>query len=80
MRRAIGIVGLSVLALPLSAAPRLVAFQIAAENATLRHLEAGEHNLVVMGVSPRPGATLSLGDAAAAVLERSEWSALFVAS
>jgi Kef-type K+ transport system membrane component KefB len=54
--------------------------QVAAENAILSQLEAGEHNLVVMGVSPRPGTTLSLGDAAAAVLERSDRSILFVVS
>jgi Kef-type K+ transport system membrane component KefB/nucleotide-binding universal stress UspA family protein len=54
--------------------------QVAAENAILSELEAGEHNLVVMGVSPRPGTTLSFGDAAAAVLERSERSILFIAS
>jgi len=54
--------------------------QVAAENAILSQLEAGEHNLVVMGVSPRPGTTLSFGDAAAAVLERSDRSILFVAS
>jgi len=57
-----------------------VRIQIAAENAILRQLGGGEHNLVVMGVSPRPGATLSFGDAAAAVLERSERSVLFVTS
>jgi hypothetical protein len=54
--------------------------QLAAETAILRQLEAGGHNLVVMGVVPRPGTTLSFGDAAAAVLERSERSILFVAT
>jgi hypothetical protein len=54
--------------------------QIAAEDAILRQLEPGDHNLVVMGVVPRPGTTLSFGDAAAAILERSERSILFVAS
>jgi hypothetical protein len=33
-----------------------------------------------MGVSPRPGEGLSFGHAAAAVLERSERSLLFVSS
>jgi hypothetical protein len=33
-----------------------------------------------MGVSRRPGATLSFGDVAAAVLENTEYSVLFVAS
>ena len=54
--------------------------QVAAETAILIQLEAGEHNLVVMGVSPRPGTTLSFGDAATAVLERSERSILSVVS
>ena len=54
--------------------------QAAAESAILRQLEAGEHNLLVMGVSPRPGTSLSFGEAAAAVLERAERSILFVAS
>src|SRR3984893_2776160 len=48
--------------------------------AILRQLESGEHNLIVMGVAPRPGATLSFGGAAAAILERSNQSILFVAS
>jgi nucleotide-binding universal stress UspA family protein len=51
-----------------------------AEEAILRQLNAGEHNLIVMGVSPRPGATLFFGDAAATVLVRSNRSILFVAS
>jgi Kef-type K+ transport system membrane component KefB/nucleotide-binding universal stress UspA family protein len=58
----------------------VVRTQVAAENAILSELEAGEHNLVVMGVSPRPGTTPSFGDAAAAVLERSPRSILFIAS
>jgi len=48
--------------------------------AILRQLKGGEHNLIVMGVSPRPGATLSFGGAAAAILKRSNRSVLFVAS
>jgi Kef-type K+ transport system membrane component KefB/nucleotide-binding universal stress UspA family protein len=58
----------------------VVRTQVAAEDAILSELEAGEHNLVVMGVSPRPGTTPSFGDAAAAVLERSPRSILFIAS
>ena len=54
--------------------------QVTVETAILTQLEAGEHNLVVMGVSPRLGTTLSFGDAATAVLERSERSILFVVS
>lgn len=48
--------------------------------AILRQLQAGKHNLVVMGVSPRPGATLAFGAVPAAILARSERSILFVAS
>jgi hypothetical protein len=44
-----------------------------------RQLKTGEHNLIAMGVSQRPGTTLFFGGAAAAVLERSEVSILFVA-
>jgi nucleotide-binding universal stress UspA family protein len=40
----------------------------------------GKHNLIVMGVSRRPGMTLSFGAVAAAVLQGSERSLLFVAS
>jgi Kef-type K+ transport system membrane component KefB/nucleotide-binding universal stress UspA family protein len=46
----------------------------------LRQLQTGEHNLLVMGVSPRPGASLSYGAVAATLLARAERSLLFVAS
>ncbi len=39
-----------------------------------------KHNLIVMGVSRRPGEKLFLGDTAAALLEKSECSLLFLAS
>jgi K+:H+ antiporter len=52
----------------------------AAEEAILRELERRKHNLVVMGVSRRPGEKLFFGDTAAALLEKSERSLLFVAS
>jgi Kef-type K+ transport system membrane component KefB/nucleotide-binding universal stress UspA family protein len=51
-----------------------------AADAILRELQTGRYNLVVMGVSPRPGPTLSYGAVAAALLARSERSLLFVAS
>jgi nucleotide-binding universal stress UspA family protein len=51
-----------------------------AEEAILRQLKIGEHNLIVMGVSPRLGATLFFGDAPAAVLKQSHRSILLVAS
>ena len=52
----------------------------AADEAILRELERRKHNLVVMGVSRRPGEKLFFGDTAAALLENSERSLLFVAS
>jgi len=48
--------------------------------AILNLAERGKHNLIVMGVSRRPGRTLSFGEVAAAVLQDSERSLLFVAS
>jgi Kef-type K+ transport system membrane component KefB/nucleotide-binding universal stress UspA family protein len=50
------------------------------ENAILRQLRAGEYNLIVMGVSQRPGTPLFLGDTAAAMLAQADRSILFVAS
>lgn len=48
--------------------------------AILRQVKSGGHNLIVLGVSPRPGATLAFGGVPAAVLARSERSIVFVAS
>ena len=48
--------------------------------AILDQARRGGQNLIVMGVSRRPGETLSFGEIAAGVLERSECSLLFVAS
>jgi Kef-type K+ transport system membrane component KefB/nucleotide-binding universal stress UspA family protein len=50
------------------------------QEAILRQLEIGGHNLLVMGVSPRPGDQLFFGEVAAELLERAECSVLFVAS
>jgi K+:H+ antiporter len=50
------------------------------QEAILRQLEVGGHNLLVMGVSPRPGEQLFLGQVPAELLERAECSVLFVAS
>ena len=47
---------------------------------SLSQLKGGEHDPIVMGVSPRLGATLSYGRAAAAILQRSDRSVLLVAS
>jgi nucleotide-binding universal stress UspA family protein len=52
----------------------------AADEAILREIERRGHNLVVMGVGRRPGEKLFFGDTAAALLEKSERSLLFVAS
>ena len=52
----------------------------APEESILRRLRAGGHNLLVMGVSPRPGESLSFGQVAAAILARAEHSILFVSS
>jgi len=49
-------------------------------HAILEHARRGKHNLTVMGVSRRPGPTLSFGEVAATVLEKTERSVLFVAS
>jgi Kef-type K+ transport system membrane component KefB/nucleotide-binding universal stress UspA family protein len=46
----------------------------------LRQLRVGAHNLLVLGVSPRPGDDLFFGDVAAAMLEHAECSLLFVSA
>ena len=51
-----------------------------ADEGILRQLKDGGHDLIVMGVSLRPGSTLSYGRAAAAILQRSNRSVLLVAS
>jgi Kef-type K+ transport system membrane component KefB/nucleotide-binding universal stress UspA family protein len=48
--------------------------------AIMEQARRGKHNLIVMGVSRRPGTTLSFGEVAADVLEKTERSVLFVAS
>ena len=51
---------------------------IAPADAILRQARLGDHNLIVMGVSRRPGEALSFGDVAAAVLESADRSLVFV--
>lgn len=51
-----------------------------ADEAILREVDRRKHNLVVMGVGRRPGDKLFFGDTAAALLENSERSLLFIAS
>jgi K+:H+ antiporter len=50
------------------------------QEAILRQLEVGGHNLLVMGVSPRPGDELFFGEVPAELLERAGCSVLFLAS
>jgi nucleotide-binding universal stress UspA family protein len=50
------------------------------EAAILREARAHRHNLIVIGVSRRPGDTLFFGNLAEALLERSDRSLLFVSS
>jgi Kef-type K+ transport system membrane component KefB len=52
----------------------------APEEAILKESARHKHNLIVMGVGRRPGEKLFFGDTAAALLEKSERSLLFVAS
>jgi len=52
---------------------------ISAVEAILRQARRGRHNLIVLGVSRRPGKTLSFGDLATALLESSDRSVMFVA-
>ena len=47
-----------------------------AAEAILRQLELGGHNLLVIGVSPRPGEELAFGQVAAELLERAQCSVL----
>jgi Kef-type K+ transport system membrane component KefB/nucleotide-binding universal stress UspA family protein len=50
------------------------------EEAILRQMKLGGHDLIVMGVSPRPGPNLFFGDVPAAILERADRSVVFVAN
>ncbi len=49
-------------------------------NAILKEVQSGQHDLLVMGVSPRSGDQLFFGDVAAEILERAECSVLFVSA
>ena len=52
----------------------------APEDAILQEMARRRANLVEMGVGRRPGEKLFFGDTAAALMEKSEKSLLFVAS
>jgi K+:H+ antiporter len=49
------------------------------EQAILRQIESGDHNLLVLGVRPRPGPELFLGPVAGALLEQARCSLFLVA-
>jgi nucleotide-binding universal stress UspA family protein len=51
-----------------------------APNAILQTAQAGQHDLLIMGVSPRAGDELSFGAVPAEVLERANCSLLFLSS
>jgi Kef-type K+ transport system membrane component KefB/nucleotide-binding universal stress UspA family protein len=53
---------------------------VAVEEAILREAKRGSYDLVVLGVTRRPGDTLFFGNMAAALLERCDTAILFVAS
>ena len=50
------------------------------QDAILHQIKSGRHNLVVMGVSMRPGEQLDFGPTAAALLDQAECSLMFVVS
>ncbi len=53
---------------------------VAAEDAILKEFSRKAYNLIVIGTGRRPGEKLFFGDTAAALLEKSDGSLLFVAS
>jgi Kef-type K+ transport system membrane component KefB/nucleotide-binding universal stress UspA family protein len=53
---------------------------VAPEDAILKEADRGGYDLIVLGVTRRPGETLFFGNTAAAVLERCETAILFVAT
>jgi nucleotide-binding universal stress UspA family protein len=53
---------------------------LAAEDAIIKELSRKQYNLVVVGAGRRPGEKLFFGDTAAALLEKSGRSLLFIAS
>jgi Kef-type K+ transport system membrane component KefB/nucleotide-binding universal stress UspA family protein len=57
-----------------------VKVDVAADDAILRHTSANRNTLIVMGVNRRPGDALFFGNVAAAILEKSRRSILFVSS
>src|SRR5436309_9707733 len=62
------------------AAARAVRWARSPADAIQRQLALGHHNLLVVGVSPRPGEALFFGQVAAELLDNAECSLLMVAS
>jgi Kef-type K+ transport system membrane component KefB/nucleotide-binding universal stress UspA family protein len=60
-------------------AKTVVRSDAAADESILKAIERGKHDLVVMGVSRRPGDRLSFGDVADALLKKADCSLVFVA-
>ncbi len=56
-----------------------VRIDVSVEEAILQTIERGEHDLVVMGASRRPGDALSFGDVATALLKGAKCSIFFIA-
>src|SRR5262249_29188507 len=61
---------------PLKSAVRT---DISAEDAILRQARQGRHDLIVLGVSRRPGRALSFGELPTALLESADRSLMFIA-
>jgi nucleotide-binding universal stress UspA family protein len=53
---------------------------VVADDAILKEARRGKYDLIILGVTRRPGETLSFGNTAAAAIESSDISILFVAS
>jgi nucleotide-binding universal stress UspA family protein len=53
---------------------------VAADDAILKEARRGKYDLIILGMTRRPGETLFFGNMASAVLESTDLSILFVAS
>jgi nucleotide-binding universal stress UspA family protein len=53
---------------------------VAADDAILKEGRRGKYDLIILGVTRRPGESLNFGNTAATELERSDTSILFIAS
>ncbi|MBF9232604.1 cation:proton antiporter domain-containing protein [Microvirga alba] len=57
-----------------------IRIKLAPEDAILRQARIGGHNLIIMGVTERPGERLAFGNVASAILESADCSVMFVAT